>query len=441
MRFSIALSLLILAIGALVGWQEHQRLVVVRASHAKLVAEAAGSGVSIDPAHPEDGVRVTKRERENKDEDARKAAARFIAFAREMQAAQETGEESDEGNQKKVIDLMDLMMSLDAAQLKIVIAEIRASKDLKDDMRQGLIGFSIMTLANDHPQAALALFTESSDLMKGNGMSEHVISSSLAKWAKDDPMAALEWVRKNGEKFPDLVNDDAKRGMISGAAANDPKLAFQLIGELGLKNSNDAIRSIVDAATTPEQRTATLAALREHLAAMTDEKARAEASNNAVQSLASNAAKDGFESGSKWIESAGLTPEQLANLGSSGFSWSVKGDDTGKWVEWMGKTLPAGNVSGSGIRNMVSNWTQNDYQAAGKWLSSTPDGPAKNISIRSYAETVSKYEPETAAQWAMTLPPGKDREHTLATIYQNWPKDDDASKAAAEAFRAEHGIK
>ena len=441
MRISIALSLLILAIGALVGWQDHQRLVTVRASHAKLVAEAAGSGITIDPAHPEEGVRVTKRERENKDEDARKAAARFIAFAREMQAAQETGEEPDEGNQKKVIDLMDLMMSLDAAQLKIVIAEIRASKDLKDDMRQGLIGFSIMTLANDHPQAALALFTESSDLMKGNGMSEHVISSSLAKWAKEDPMAALEWVRKNGEKFPDIVNDDAKRGMISGAAANDPKLAFQLIGELGLKDRESAIRSIVEASKSPEDRTATLAALREHLATLPEGEMRDQASKNAIRSLIENASKDGFESGSKWIESAGFTQEQLAGIGNGGFSYNVKGNDTGKWVEWMGATLPPGKESESGIRNMVSNWTQNDYQAAGKWLSATPDGPAKNVSIRSYAETVSKYEPETAAQWAMTLPPGKDREQTLARIYQNWPKRDVVSKAAAEAFKEEHGIK
>jgi hypothetical protein len=440
MRISIALSILILAIGSLIGWQDHQRLVNVRASHAKLVAEAAVSGIIIDPAHPEDGVRITKRERENKDEDARNAAARFIAFAQEMQAAEEKGGEPDEDNQKKVIDLMDLMMSLDAAQLKIVIAEIRASKDLKDEMRQGLIGFSIMTLANDHPQAALTLFTESSDLMNGNGMSEHVISSSLAKWAKDDPLAALEWVRKNGEKFPDIVNDDAKRGMISGAAANDPKLAFQLIGELGLKNANDAIRGITDAATTPEQRNATLTALREHLATISDDKARDETSSRAIQSLARNAANEGFEAGSKWIESAGFTPEQLAGMADGGFAYNVKGDDTGKWIEWMGENLPDGK-SNNGIRSMVGNWTQNDYQAAGKWLSATPDGPAKNISVRSYAETVSKYEPETATQWAMTLPPGKDREQTLKSIYQNWPKGDEASKAAAEAFKAEYGIK
>ena len=440
MRISIALSLLILAIGAAVGWQDHQRLIAVREDHAKLVAEAASSGITLAAVHQEDGVRLTKRVRENKEEDARSAAARFIAFAKEMQAIEEKGDQPDENVQKQIIDLMDLMMSLDASQLKTVIAEIRASKDIKDEMRQGLIGFSIMTLANDHPQAALALFTESSDLMEGNGMSNHVISSSLTKWAKEDPLGALEWVRKNGEKFPDVVNDDAKRGMIAGAASNDPKLAFQLIGELGFKDTEGAIDSIMDSAKTTAERTAVLTALRDHLAAMPEGEEKQQISSSSIQSLAQNAAKEGFESGSRWIEGAGFTPEQFADLAGGGFSYQIKSGETGKWVEWMGRTLPEGKAD-AGIQNMMKRWTQSDYQAAGKWLSSTPDGPARNVSIRSYAETVSRYEPETAAQWAMTLPPGKDRDTTLRNIYQSWPKEDEASKAAAEAFKAEHGIK
>ncbi|MES2660174.1 MAG: hypothetical protein V4689_16240 [Verrucomicrobiota bacterium] len=435
MKISIALSLLILAIGATFGWQDHQRLATVRESHAKLVAEAAKSGITLDPANPEDGVRVTKREREDKEKDAKKAAVEFIAFAKEMEAMEKKGGEPDEATQKKIMEFMDRMMSLDAAQLKILIAEVRANKELKDESREGLIGFSIMTLASDHPQAALALFTESSDLFKDNGMGKHVISSSLAKWAKDDPMGALEWVRTNGEKFPDLINDDAKRGMISGAAVNDPKLAFRLISELGLKDGDNALRSIVDAAKTPEDRTATLAALREHLASLPEGEMRDQASKSAMLSLAQNAAKEGFEAGSKWIENAGFTPDQLIEI--SGFSYNVRGDETGQWVEWMGENLPEGKSS-NGIRNMVRNWTENDYQAAGKWLAATPDGPAKNISIRTYAETVARYEPESAAQWAMTLPPGKDREETLKNIYQRWPKDDEAAK---EAFAKEHGIK
>ena len=440
MRISIALSLLILAIGAAVGWQDHQRLIAVREGHARLVAEAARSGITIDTAHPEDVVRVTKRVRENREEDARNAAARFIAFAKEMQAIQVKGDEPGEAVQKQIIDLMDLMMSLDASQLKTVIAEIRANKDIKDEMRQGLIGFSIMTLANDHPQAALALFTESSDLMEDNGMGNHVISSSLAKWAKEDPLGALEWVRKNGEKFPDIVNDDAKRGMITGAASNDPKLAFQLIAELGFKDTEGAIDSIMDSAKTTTERTAVLTALREHLAAMPEGEEKERTSSNSIQSLAQNAAKEGFESGSQWIEGAGFSPEQLASIAGSGFAYNIKSGETGKWVEWMGSSLPEGKAD-AGIQIMIRQWTQNDYQAAGKWLSSTPAGPARNVSIRSYAETVSRYEPETAAQWAMTLPPGKDRDSTLRNIYQSWPKEDEASKVAAEAFKAEHGIK
>ncbi len=50
--------------------------------------------------------------------------------------------------------------------------------------------------------------------------------------------------------------------------------------------------------------------------------------------------------------------------------------------------------------------------------------PAENTAIRAYAETISKYEPAAAAQWAMSLPPGKDRDQTLKSIYQNWPTAD-----------------
>ncbi len=440
MRISIALSVLILAIGATMGWQDHQRLVRVRESHDKLVAEALESGIALDPTNLESGVRFTKHEREDKEAIARLAASEFIAFAKEMEAKEKKGGMKDEVMQKKILAVMDRMMSLDSSQLKILIAEIKATSELNDEMRRGLVGFSIMSLADKHPQAALALFTESSDLFENDGMGKHVISSSLSKWAKDDPEGALDWVRKNGAKFPELVDDDAKQGVISGVASNDPKLAFQLIGELDFKNTDGAIRKIVGEANTPSERTATLAALEEHLATITDAKVRKDLANTATSQLAQGAAKDGFETGSKWITDAGFTPEQLERITGGGLAYSIKGEDTGKWIEWMGQTLPEGKAS-QGIGEMVRNWTQNDYQAAGKWLTTQPDGPTKEASVRSYAETVSKYDPDTAAQWAMTLPAGKDRTATLSTIYHNWPRNDDASKEAAEAFARQHGIR
>lgn len=436
MKISIALAALILAAAAGLGWSDHQRFAAVRERHKNLVAEAAALGIALDPSLPAGSVLITKRARENKEADARLAAVEFIAFAKEMEAMEKNGDSADEAMQKKITDIMDRMMSLDSNQLKIVIAEFRATKDLKDETRQGLIGFSIMTLASDHPQAALALFTESSDLFKGDGMGEHVISSALSRWAKDDPLAALEWVKNNGAKFPDLVTDDVKRGLIAGAAANDPKLAFKLIGELGFKETSQAMSGIMRAARTPEERTMAIAALREHVANLSDEKARNEQFANSVSGLADGLAQEGFISASQWIAGAKLSPTELESL-VSGLGHSGKSGETGQWIEWIGEKLPP-DKSADNIRRIVRNWTQNDYQAAGKWLTATPDGPAKNTAIRSYAETISEYEPETAAQWALTLPPGKDREETLKRIHSNWPKDDSAGK---EAFAKQHGIK
>ena len=248
MKFSIAASLLILAIAASFVWHDHQRLVIVREKHIELTAEAERLGISIDPENPSNGPRITKHQRADREADARLAAIEFIAFAKEMEATQKKGEQPDEAMQERILTFMDRMMSLDSSQIKILIAEVRAATDLKNETRQGLIGFSIMTLASDHPQAALALFTESSDLMEEGFMGQHVISSSLSKWASDDPMAALEWVRKNSKKFPDLITDDAKRGLITGAANQDLKLAFSLIGELDFKESNNGVSNIMRSA-------------------------------------------------------------------------------------------------------------------------------------------------------------------------------------------------
>jgi hypothetical protein len=270
-------------------------------------------------------------------------------------------------------------------------------------------------------------------------MGKHLVSSSLVKWAKDDPLAAFEWVKKNSEKFPDLFTDKAKRDLISSAAVSDPELAFKLIGRMEIKEIDSSIYDIIRVAKTPEERTATLAALREHLKTLPDEDIRDRSSNSAMRVFATQIAKEEYDTGSKWITQSNLTPAELDYF-SRALCTSDQNGEKGQWIEWIGKNIPSEN-SEEQIHYFVRSWTENDFQAAGKWLATTPAGPTKNTSIRSYAETVSHYEPETAAQWALTLPPGQDRDKTLKKIYDNWPKHDDAAKQAASAFAKEHGLK
>ncbi len=441
MKYSIAISLLILAVGATLGWRVHGQVTREKKHQAELVAEATRLGVAADQVIAGKAGPLTKRDRgrENAEGDAKSAAAEFIAFAKEMEGLEKKGEPMDEATQKRLMKFMDRMMSLDASQLKIVIAVVRASTELEDEMRRNLIGFSIMTLSSDHPQAALMLLVESGDLMGDKGMGKQVVETSLANWAKTDPLGALKWVKENGAKYPEAITDETKQGIIKGATANDPRLAFQLIGELGIKDTRDAIGTVMEGARTSNERTAALAALRDYLATLPDEKARQAAGNRGLLSMAAGVAREGFDPAMKWMAEAKLSPEEVGAF-SAGLGRFGKPEETGRWIEWMGENVSAEKM-GKPVRQMIRDWTQKDYQAAGAWLAATPAGPAKNDAVRGYVETIASYEPETAEQWAMTLPAGEAREGSLKKIYENWPKKDDASKAAADAFAEEHGIR
>ena len=436
MKISIAASILILLIAALIGVPTHQRIVALRETRGKLATIAAQLGITMNSNTPNEAVLVTKRTRENNELDVRAFTAELIDYAREMKAMEKNGDPENEAQQKRSTEIWERLVTLDAAQLKLVIAEIRAANYLGDLTCQSLIGFSIATLAGDQPQTALALLTESSDVFKAVCSGSHVVSASLTMWAEDDPLAAVEWAKKQSAEFPDLITEDAKRGMISGTAVQDPKLAFKLIGDLGIKEISRAISDIVITAKTPEQRTAMLNLLREHLATLPDDTTRTELSEYAVQRLADDIAQGGFEASAPWLADANFTASELESFASI-LQHSIKSSETGKWIEWISEKLPLDKAD-ENIERLVRDWTSNDYQAAGEWLVSAPAGPLKNTAIQSYATTISEFEPATAVQWAVTLPPGEDRDETLGIIYHNWPKED---AAAREAFKQEHGTK
>ena len=440
MKIPIVIAIVILLAAAGMGLRDQQRLASVREHHANLVKEAAALGITLDPKHPAGRVITTKhREREDKQVVAKAAAAKFIAFAKVIEQQKENPGPPDESTQERIVELMDLMMSLDAAELKILIAELRASTDIQDDTRQGLIAFSVMTLANDHPQTALALMMESKELFGEAHMRQAMATSALARWAKDDPLGALEWARKHAETHPEMITDDTKQGLITGAAAKDPKLALKLIGELKLEEPDAGVSAVASAAGTPGERSNSLEALRSYGASLADSEKNAEMIRDAISKLISDAAREGFAAATQWLDSGDFTADELAHAASR-MSHSVKRDETGQWIDWLGQRLPD-DKRARVVQDMIRNWSNSDYRAAGNWLAAAADGPVKQAAVRGYAETVARYDPETAAQWALTLPPGKERSATIKRVYDHWPQDDDASKAAAEEFARQHGIK
>ena len=429
------LTIILVAIG--IGWgvREERAFGSLREQHRLVLLEARALGIS--PGRPVDESAATraKRQRENSIRSTKEFASKLIAFAKEVEEAEKNGLEQDPGMQRRVIEMLDQLLSLNSEELKILIGELRGRADLKDDTRKGMIGFCIMSLSQDHPEKALEIFTESSDLLVDNGMSKHVLSSALAEWAKDRPLAAVEWMKKNASRFPDLINDDSKRAVVSGAASKDFTLAFQLAAELKLSGNDDSLLPIMArAAGTPEKQKELLAVIRKQAAGMADGKEAAEFAQKGVACLFSQVSQSGYGSAMDWLRSADLS-EQETNGIAADIQYHHTKADTGKWLDWIGGRTDS-KISQDVTRNLVRDWTRNDYKAAGEWLAAAPAGSNKETAVMSYAETVAPYDPEVAAQWAATLD-GNKKDETLKRIHGALLRKD---KAAAEDFARRHGL-
>ena len=447
MKIPVVISVLLLAAAAGLGWHDHQQLASLRAVHQQLVAQANARGVVLDPAHPGEREHVTKRPRDARDAGSNGTAADFMIYAREMSVLGGKPGSRDEATQKRMEDQMtrmtNRMMALDGSQLKAVIAELNVATDIYDFTRARLIYSSITRLAKDHPQQALTILTDQPGLLDlihraSDGLAENLIQDLLAGWASNDPLKAIEWSRENGGKIPGYLANNVAWGLISGSMSRDPKLAFQLVGEMGLDAGVFVPGIARNTARTPEQRNATFAALREWCAAAPGEKTRQQAAGEALKLLALGESyqPESIDLATRWIDGTRFSPQELESFTQNLERW-VQTDESGKWVEWLGKNLPT-DTARDRIWHLFTEWSDDDYVAAGQWLTTAPDSPAKHAAALAYSETVFPKDPATAIQWALSVPAGEDRDRTLKRIHDNWPDND---RAAKEAFAKEHGIK
>ncbi len=108
--------------------------------------------------------------------------------------------------------------------------------------------------------------------------------------------------------------------------------------------------------------------------------------------------EDGFQAGSKWLASANLSPKELDHFCGE-LTKSYNGDEHAQWIEWIGENFPPGKGDGP-IMDLMGLWTSDDYEAAGKWLASTPEGQVKNAAIRSFARACGR---SGSAGWGAEL--------------------------------------
>ncbi|MES2921482.1 MAG: hypothetical protein V4819_08045 [Verrucomicrobiota bacterium] len=430
MKIPLIITLAILAISGAAGWRNQRKLAAANRDYEQVSRQARSAGI------PTDGSRPARPQRPQA-LDFKSLAVGLIGFTKELENQPEPPDtRSSDERELQMLDWQRRLMALDPEMMKALVAEIIAAGDMREETRQELLALVLQTLAESHPQAALEILAESPDLLKNPLSRAYTASIALLHRMETSPADATTWYKAHRDLFPGEAGAEVTGRLLRGTSLIDPKLAFGLIGELEIADVKRGVGTICWPAHTPAQRGATLAAFREYLKTLPDSVDRKAVVFEANSTLIRDSFYDGFENATRWIESAGFSQQELEAFASRVY-FIDPDENTGKYLDWLIRTISTETIATQTVPEQFFGWVQADYQAAGKWLSSTADGPAKTAATATYASALASFHPATAAQWALTLPSGEARDRLLPQIYQSWSKTD---PPAAAAFADHNGI-
>ena len=203
--------------------------------------------------------------------------------------------------------------------------------------------------------------------------------------------------------------------------------------------SRDAVHSIVTRAATDEARNTTLAALRECKQGKLGGDGAQKVAVGMMRYFAWGFRDEGFQATANWLAGANLDAMEMEQFFESLRNNSDGMGDESRWIDWLDRHAPP-KVAGLEIPRIMERWTEQDYELAGEWLRAAPEGAGKSAAVLGYIGAIAPYLPESAVDWAVTLPPGSERDGAMKLIHDHLPRTNDDEKRAAEAFAQEHGI-
>lgn len=431
MKNPLLATCVLLIIGCILALWQQSNVGTLKKELDDLQSDAAGRGILLNVS-----ASAARRSRDVEDRNSAHLVDKVTELLERAEMIERAGGRPDEALRDQIVQATVELMELSPANMRKVLARLRLNSALSEDTKSKVIGFSILFVSGEHPETALRLFEESKDLLGKGTMSNHVVGSALHSWAETNPDAAMEWLKRNETPPAGMSREELQHAVLGGAAKHDPAMAFRLLSDMGLEVSTDACEAIASSlADTQVGRESLLKAMRGHISNLKNEQAVRNISSTVMEAMARGVGKNSFESVSRWLDGESLPEADLAAF-AEGLSWFATGSETGVWLDWMAKSMSPETLH-EPVESLVGDWVDEDFLAAGKWLTQLPDGPIKIPAVKAYAESVAAYEPEVAIQWAMTIADENARRATLVAIHDNWPSGDEEGAAK---FAAQHGI-
>ncbi len=242
----------------------------------------------------------------------------------------------------------------------------------------------ILSLLEYYAELDPSRFAEEVKNLEGLPMSQRMLAMNLlfARWAEVDPEGALEESRKVG--FPEMFM--ARAGVLQGWAASDPKTLAREYAEnpsrfrMGRRGGREAVNVI----------------------------ASEWAKQNPAAALEWARSLDGGEAG-RAIE---------------GVFQEVSQQDPKRALELAAGL--AGEERLEAYRSIAEAWAVQDWDATASWLSSLT-GEEQAAAWAEAVESLASVDPQRAANEALKLPAGEQRESLVAEVSREWAREDAAA--------------
>lgn len=348
----------------------------------------------------------------------------FLAAWRRLAARPE----GDLHARQEKAELLLTLQGMDSAQLLLIWSAIDPFDDELNEkgIPDGLAARVLEQLTHRAPEKVLAL-----DLGSAVTHMREFINSALQNVASTNPALAQQWLEQK-KGLSEMDRYGKQLSIIRGALKTDPRFAFEIVANLSPAGQKYCTRDLFSHRQWNDSLETLLPLSREWLAGRPDSTS---AADMVFTPMAMEFVGMPYQQATEKLASVGLTDSEKIHF-ANGLTSRPDLPGSAKWIDWIQNNLPPDNAT-STIHRFIENWMMWDQEAAGEWLQSAPDGPAKQAATQAYASSIAVSDPQSAIEWASSLADPNSRDLTYKQIHNNWPTNDPEGKAN---FAKEHGI-
>ena len=295
------------------------------------------------------------------------------------------------------------LIDLSPKELKRMITDLTSDLSLDPKEVRELVSISLNLAASRQGETAAELALA----YRRQGGS---VTGVIGGWAQQDPSNAFAWLEKNKEA---LGKDYAKaqEEAVKRSVGRDPALALHELAKVHLSGLEEVARGLAENLHDDASRAAFAEELRSKTPGglfVSDD-----LSTCAFSALGRSLSKQSPDESSDTIRS--LSPAEAAWVADGVSSSNEALNHAEAWLDWMGKSQSAEDPLAP-VPSLLTKWISDDYRAAGEWINRQPQGEFRNKAAANYAGMMAKRFPDTAKDWANTLPEGPEKRRLLEDL-------------------------